>query len=45
MDRYKVFTLGERFPLKGMRDLVNDLHRNHQHYVLMVDPGQSLHVV
>ncbi|KAF2126870.1 glycoside hydrolase family 31 protein [Dothidotthia symphoricarpi CBS 119687] len=39
MDRYKVFTLGEKFPLKGMRDLVDDLHRNNQHYVLMVDPA------
>ncbi|KAF2470215.1 alpha/beta-glucosidase agdC [Lindgomyces ingoldianus] len=39
MDQYKVFTLGERFPLKDMRSLVNDLHDNDQHYIVMVDPA------
>jgi alpha-glucosidase len=33
MDEYKVFTLGERFPLDRMRDLIDDLHGNEQHYI------------
>lgn len=41
MDKYKVFTLGENFPLNEVRDLVNNLHNNHQHYIVMVDPGRS----
>ncbi|KAF1849516.1 glycoside hydrolase family 31 protein [Cucurbitaria berberidis CBS 394.84] len=39
MDKYKVFTLGEKFPLDGMRSLVKDLHGNDQHYIVMVDPA------
>ncbi|KAF2028662.1 hypothetical protein EK21DRAFT_101691 [Setomelanomma holmii] len=39
MDQYKVFTLGENFPLSGTRDLVNNLHKNNQHYIVMVDPA------
>ena len=39
MDNYKVFTLGQNFPLDGMRDLIDDLHGNNQHYIVMVDPG------
>ncbi|KAJ4376120.1 hypothetical protein N0V83_001401 [Neocucurbitaria cava] len=39
MDKYKVFTLGENFPLDRMRDLVSDLHNNNQHYIVMVDPA------
>jgi hypothetical protein len=39
MDSYKVFTLGEKFPLHEMRNLINDLHSNDQHYIVMVDPG------
>jgi alpha-glucosidase len=39
MDEHKVFTLGEKFPLDGMRKLVSDLHGNDQHYIVMVDPG------
>lgn len=39
MDKYKVFTLGEPFPLNKMRDFVNGLHANNQHYIVMVDPG------
>ena len=35
-----VFTLDpERFPLKIVRDLVDTLHRNDQHYIVMVDPA------
>lgn len=40
MDKFKVFTLGEKFPLSGMRDLVNNLHNHNQHYIVMVDPGK-----
>ncbi|CAO2651810.1 Nn.00g000930.m01.CDS01 [Neocucurbitaria sp. VM-36] len=39
MDNYKVFTLGQNFPLDGMRDLIDDLHGNSQHYIVMVDPA------
>lgn len=41
MDKYKVFTLGQNFPLNEVRNLVNNLHSNHQHYIVMVDPGRS----
>jgi alpha-glucosidase len=40
MDQYKVFTLGPKFPINEMRDLVDNLHKNNQHYIVMVDPGQ-----
>jgi hypothetical protein len=40
MDKYKVFTLGQNFPLDKVRDLVDDLHNKHQHYIVMVDPGK-----
>jgi hypothetical protein len=39
MDSYKVFTLGERFPLNEMRSFISNLHGNDQHYIVMVDPG------
>ncbi|KAF2005735.1 glycoside hydrolase family 31 protein [Amniculicola lignicola CBS 123094] len=39
MDQYKVFTLGENFPLDKMRNLVDRLHANNQHYIVMVDPA------
>ncbi|KAL1655516.1 hypothetical protein SLS61_001980 [Didymella pomorum] len=39
MDKYKVFTLGERFPLDQVRDFVSDLHSKNQHYIVMVDPA------
>jgi hypothetical protein len=39
MDKYKVFTLGEKFPLNDMRKFIGDLHGNDQHYIVMVDPG------
>lgn len=39
MDQYKVFTLGATFPLDKMRSLVDNLHSNDQHYIVMVDPG------
>jgi alpha-glucosidase (family GH31 glycosyl hydrolase) len=42
MDQYKVFTLGEAFPLNKMQKLVSDLHANGQHYILMVDPGNDI---
>lgn len=41
MDEYKVFTLGDEFPLDGMRKLVAELHANDQHYIVMVDPGTN----
>ncbi|KAJ6121091.1 Glycoside hydrolase family 31 [Penicillium sp. IBT 18751x] len=42
MDARRVFTLDpERFPLEKMRELVNYLHRHHQHYIVMVDPAVS----
>jgi hypothetical protein len=40
MDKFKVFTLGEEFPLNKMREFVNKLHANNQHYIVMVDPGK-----
>lgn len=40
MDGFKVFTLGEKFPLDKMRAFIDELHRNDQHYVVMVDPGK-----
>lgn len=41
MNNYKVFTLGDQFPLNKMRELVSDLHSNGQHYIVMVDPGNQ----
>lgn len=41
MDEYKIFTLKPYwFPLEKVRELINRLHANDQHYVLMVDPGK-----
>lgn len=43
MDARRVFTLDpDRFPLEKMRELVNYLHRHHQHYIVMVDPAVSV---
>jgi alpha-glucosidase len=39
MDKYKVFTLGEGFPLNEVRNLVSDLHSKNQQYIVMVDPA------
>ncbi|KAH6884189.1 glycoside hydrolase, family 31 [Thelonectria olida] len=40
MDRRRVFSLDpERFPLDKMRELVSHLHKNNQHYIVMVDPA------
>ncbi|GJN69968.1 alpha-glucosidase [Purpureocillium lilacinum] len=40
MDRRRVFSLDpDRFPLKKMRELVSHLHKNDQHYIVMVDPA------
>ena len=36
-----MFTLGQNFPLDKVRDLVDDLHKKHQHYIVMVDPGKT----
>lgn len=42
MDEFKVFTLGQNYPLPEVRELVKTLHNNHQHYIVMVDPGKCL---
>ncbi|KAB5577580.1 family 31 glycosyl hydrolase [Coniochaeta sp. 2T2.1] len=40
MDRRRVFSLDpDRFPLPKMRELVDHLHKNDQHYIVMVDPA------
>lgn len=40
MERRRVFSLDdERFPLEKMRALVDTLHANDQHYIVMVDPA------
>ncbi|KAF1835178.1 alpha/beta-glucosidase agdC [Decorospora gaudefroyi] len=39
MDNFKVFTLGEKFPLSDMQDLIKGLHAKDQHYIVMVDPA------
>ncbi|KAL3478667.1 glycosyl hydrolases family 31-domain-containing protein [Aspergillus californicus] len=40
MDHRKVFTLDQqRFPLQSVRALVDYLHQNDQHYIVMVDPA------
>ncbi|KAF2122790.1 alpha-glucosidase b [Lophiotrema nucula] len=39
MDKYKVFTLGDTFPLDKMRSLIDKLHSDNQHYIVMVDPA------
>lgn len=42
MSGRRIFTLDEkRFPLKKMRTLVDHLHKNHQRYIVMVDPAVS----
>lgn len=40
MDRRQVFSLDpERFPIDTVRELVDKLHDNNQHYIVMVDPA------
>jgi alpha-glucosidase len=40
MDLRRVFTVDpDRFPLPMMRELVDHLHANDQHYIVMVDPA------
>lgn len=40
MDLRRVFTLDPyRYPLDKMQELVTVLHKNNQHYILMVDPA------
>ncbi|KAI8232930.1 putative alpha/beta-glucosidase agdC [Colletotrichum sp. SAR 10_96] len=40
MDRRRVFSLDpDRYPLEKMRQLVDKLHENDQHYIVMVDPA------
>lgn len=42
MQGRKVFTLDpERYPLEDVRALVDHLHKNDQHYIVMVDPSVS----
>ncbi|KAL2754207.1 glycoside hydrolase family 31 protein, partial [Sodiomyces alcalophilus JCM 7366] len=40
MDRRRVFSLDpERFPINRMQEIVHNLHRHQQQYILMVDPA------
>lgn len=40
MDRRRVFSLDpERFPINRMQEIVHNLHRHRQQYILMVDPA------
>ncbi|KFA81979.1 hypothetical protein S40288_04394 [Stachybotrys chartarum IBT 40288] len=40
MDRRRVFSADpERFPVPRMRQLIDRLHENDQHYIVMVDPA------
>jgi alpha-glucosidase len=39
MDKFKVFTLGEKFKLSDMRDFIDKLHVNNQRYIVLVDPA------
>lgn len=40
MDARKIMTVDpQRFPLPKMRELVNHLHNDQQHYIVMVDPA------
>ncbi|KAL6708619.1 hypothetical protein ACN47E_002600 [Coniothyrium glycines] len=39
MDKFKVFTLGEGFALSDVREFIDRLHSNNQHYIVMVDPA------
>jgi len=42
MDLRKIFSLDpDRFPLDMMQGLVQHLHANDQHYVMMVDPATA----
>ena len=39
MDHRLVFTLSDHFPLEKMRELIDHLHADQQHYIVMVDPA------
>lgn len=40
MDRYQMFTHSpSRFPQKEFQDLIETLHKNDQHMVVILDPG------
>ena len=40
MDRRLIFTNDpERYPMEKLRSLVSHIHKNNQHYIVMVDPA------
>lgn len=43
MDRYMDFTIdNETYPTQKLRTFVDNLHSNHQKYIMILDPGMDL---